>query len=68
VQDIAPLQKAGILATSKLQMNGPKRPQPENEGKTMNTIETTLKTAITSLVLFTTWATVASTVASACPL
>lgn len=34
----------------------------------MNTIETTLKTAITSLVLFTTWATVASTVASACPL
>lgn len=28
---------------------------------------TTLKTAITSLVLYTTWATIASTVASACP-
>jgi hypothetical protein len=30
-------------------------------------METTLKTAITSLVLLTTWATVASTVAAACP-
>lgn len=31
-------------------------------------METTLKTAITSLVLYTTWATIASTVATALPL
>ena len=30
-------------------------------------METTLKTAITTLVLLTTWTTVASTVAAACP-
>ena len=30
-------------------------------------MDVTLNTAITSLVLYTTWATIASTVASACP-
>lgn len=31
-------------------------------------MENTLKTAITGLVLYTSWATIAATVASACPL
>ncbi len=44
-----------------------KVPQVHNKRNEDMKMETTLKTAITTLVLLTTWTTVASTVAAACP-